>query len=86
MSSNNIICFVLNASHGVMLFVLAPNLAPPNFVVKDWGANFVVLQWDAISLSRGNVDGYKVGNALSFFKFKSKDRRSKNRLETNVKR
>ena len=78
MSSNNVICFVSNAPHGVMLlFVLAPNLAPPDFAVENWGANFVVLKWRAISLSRGNVDGYKVGNALSFFKFKSKDRRSK---------
>ena len=53
-------------SDGVILFILAPNIAPPNLAVSDLGSDFVSLRWDVISLDKGNVDGYKVCNEASF--------------------
>ena len=53
-------------SDGVILFILAPNIAPPNFAVSDWDSDFVKLVWDVISLNKGNIDGYKVCNVASF--------------------
>ncbi|XP_028417506.1 fibronectin type III domain-containing protein-like [Dendronephthya gigantea] len=38
----------------------APTVAPTKLTVTESGATYIVLEWEAISLERGSVDGYHI--------------------------
>ncbi|XP_028417508.1 fibronectin type III domain-containing protein-like, partial [Dendronephthya gigantea] len=43
----------------------APTVAPTKLTVTESGATYIVLEWEAISLERGSVDGYHVHSRRS---------------------